>query len=241
MNKPIAGDWYKILSQDDGILRFTERHVDPYAVGDFWLVEGEERDLVVDTGSGIVPPIPVIRRVSSKPLLAVALNCYYDHAGAWYSFAERACHPLEAAALQNPARENSSFSTYLKEESLAELPWEGFSLVDYRMIGAEPTVLLRDGDEIALGDRTIEVLHVPGRSSGGLALWETATGSLFTSDMLYDGGHGPAWPPDEPDAYDASLKRFRDLPVRTVYPGHYGPFGAERMRSLIDQQLSQLS
>ena len=82
---------------------------------------------------------------------------------------------------------------------------------------------------------------MPGRSPGGMALWEAETGSLFTSDMLYDGDHGLAWPPDDPQAYIASLRRMRNLPVGTVYPGHYGRFDGARMTALIDEQVAQLS
>jgi glyoxylase-like metal-dependent hydrolase (beta-lactamase superfamily II) len=86
----------------------------------------------------------------------------------------------------------------------------------------------------------LEVLHMPGRSPGGIALWEAATGSLFTSDMLYDGKHGLAWPPNDPQSYIASLHRIRDLPVSRVYPGHHGRFDGERMRAVIDEQVADL-
>ncbi len=109
------------------------------------------------------------------------------------------------------------------------------------MVGAEPTRLLEDGDVIDLGNRSLEVLHMPGRSAGGIVLWEARTGSLFTSDMLYDGDHGLVWPPDDPGAYITSLRRMRELPVAWVYPGHYGRFDGARMKALIDQQLVQLS
>jgi glyoxylase-like metal-dependent hydrolase (beta-lactamase superfamily II) len=59
--------------------------------------------------------------------------------------------------------------------------------------------------------------------------------------MLYDGAHGPAWPPENPDLYARSLRRFRDLPVTTVHPGHYGWFARARMLELIDEQLADLS
>lgn len=108
------------------------------------------------------------------------------------------------------------------------------------MSPAAPTRLVEDGDRFELGNRTLEVLHVPGRSPGGLAIWESATGSLFTSDMLYDGDHGAAWPPDNPEAYCASIRRFRDLPVKRVYPGHYGLMERDRMRQVIDEQLAGL-
>jgi glyoxylase-like metal-dependent hydrolase (beta-lactamase superfamily II) len=240
VQKPVAEFWYAIQPQGDGILRLNEIHVDPYAVGDIWLVRGSTRDLVVDTGSGIVPPAPIVAALSDKPTLAVALNCYYDHAGGWHSFVERACHRLDAAALIDPSEESALVSQYLTGGSLAALPRAEYATTDYRMVGAEPTRILENGDVISLGDRSLEVLHVPGRSPGGIALWEAATGSLFTSDMLYDGEHGPAWPPDDPQAYIASLRRMRDLPVSTVYPGHYGRLDGERMATLIDAQVADL-
>ena len=128
----------------------------------------------------------------------------------------------------------------MTDDSLSALPHAGYTTADYSMTGAEPTQLIKDGDIIDLGDRELEVLHLPGRTPGGIALWEAATGSLFTSDMLYDGEQGPAWPSDDPVAYIASLLRLRALPVRQVYPGHYGPFGAERMTALIDEQVADL-
>ena len=241
MTKPVARNWYEAHPLAGGLYRLTECHVDPYAVGDIWLLRGSGRDLVIDAGSGIVSPLSVIRSLSDRPLLAVALNSHYDHAGGWHFFTERACHPLDAAALKTPTCENDQVSAYLTDDSLSALPSDGYSTSDYRMMGAEPTLLLRDGDRIDLGDRSLEVLHLPGRSPGGLALWDSATGGLFTSDMLYDGDHGLAWPPPDPHAYCASLRRIRDLPVTLVYPGHYGQFDAARMRALIDQQLAELS
>ena len=240
VEKPVVEFWFAIQPQGDDIIRFGEIYADPYAVGDMWLVRGLERDLVVDTGSGIVPPAPIVEAVSGKPVLAVALNCYYDHAGGWYSFAERACHPLDGPALIDPTEETSLVSKYLTDEALSALPRAGYSTADYRMVGAEPTRLLEDGDVIDLGDRFLEVLHMPGRSLGGIALWEAETGSLFTSDMLYDGEHGLAWPPDDPQSYIASLRRMRDLPVSYVYPGHYGRFDGVRMRAVIDEQVAKL-
>lgn len=240
-NKPIAEFWYAVQPQPDAILRFNELHVNPYAVGDIWLIRGTVRDLVIDTGSGIVPPAPLVEAVSGKAVLAVALNCFYDHAGGWHSFADRACHRMDAPRLIDPTEESSLASHYLTDDSLWALPHADYSATEYRMAAAAPTWLLEDGDRIDLGNRLLQVLHTPGRSPGGIVLWEAETGSLFTSDMLYDGAHGTAWPPEEPSAYAASLMRLRALPVSRVYPGHYGPFDEARMRELIDEQLTALA
>ena len=108
------------------------------------------------------------------------------------------------------------------------------------MVGAEPTRLVEEGDQIDLGGRSLEIMHVPGRTSGGIAVWEAATGCLFTSDMLYDGPHGLAWPPGDPSQYARSLRCFRALPVTVVHPGHYGSFDRARMIEIIDEQLADL-
>ena len=239
--KPIAEFWYAIKPQDANILWLREIYVDPYVTGDIWLVRGSERDLVVETGTGIVPPAPVIEALCAKPVIAVAMNCYYDHAGGWHGFAERACHPLDAAALADPSEETSLAPEYLSDEMLSALPRPGYSTADYRMFGAAPTRLLEDGDIIDLGDRVVEVLHLPGRTPGGLGLWEAETGSLFTSDMLYDDPAGIDWTPDDPTAYAASLRRLRALPVSWVHGGHYGRFDGKRMTALIDEQMAGLS
>lgn len=238
--KPIAETWFSVEAYDDAILRFREHHIDSFAVGDIWLVRGEDMDLAIDTGSGIVPPAPLVEAVAGRPVTAVALNCYYDHAGGWHSFSERACHSLEAPELEKPFRENSSVGDYLNDSTLWSLPWEGYQVSDYEMTPARPTRLVDEGDKLDLGNRTLEVLHVPGRSAGGLAIWEAASGNLFTSDMLYDGDHGLAWPPDDPATYCNSLRRMRDLSVVRVYPGHYGTIDRRRMIELIDEQLDDL-
>jgi glyoxylase-like metal-dependent hydrolase (beta-lactamase superfamily II) len=237
--KPVAAAWYDARPADDGVLQIVEQHVDPYAVGDIWLVRGAELAVAADTGSGSLPAGPVVEALCDTPVLAVALTSSYDHAGGWHSFAQRACHRLDAPELRQP-KDADEIHDYLTPDLMSAIPTHRFRLDDYEMPGAEATRLLEDGEVIDLGDREIVVLHTPGRSPGGLCLWEPATAILFSGEILYDGSHGPAWPPDDPPSYCASLRRLRSLPVETVHPGHYGSFDRARMTSLIDEQLEDL-
>jgi len=239
--KPVADIWYSIEACDNDILLLRESHIDPYAVGDIWLVRGRDRDLVVDTGSGMVDPAPLVRAISAKPVTAVALNDSYDHAGGWHNFTERVCHVFDAPALATFNVDSAEVADYLNDDTLWALPRAGYRASDYSLTPAKPTGLVEEGDVFDLGNRSLQVMHVPGRSAGGLALWEAATGSLFTSDMLYDGDHGLAWPPADAEAYCASLRRFRDLPVNRVYPGHYGVMTRDRMIEVIDGQIADLA
>jgi glyoxylase-like metal-dependent hydrolase (beta-lactamase superfamily II) len=91
-----------------------------------------------------------------------------------------------------------------------------------------------DGDVIDLGDRRLEVLHVPGHTPGSIALWEAATGLLFSGDTAYvDARLGF----DDFDAAERSLRRLRDLPVRRVHAGHERSFDGDELRTLLDHLL----
>jgi glyoxylase-like metal-dependent hydrolase (beta-lactamase superfamily II) len=53
------------------------------------------------------------------------------------------------------------------------------------MPASEPTRLLSDGDNIDLGDRIFEVVHLPGVTDGASGLFERASGLLFLAKLLY--------------------------------------------------------
>ncbi|MCP4047861.1 MAG: hypothetical protein GY732_17955, partial [Gammaproteobacteria bacterium] len=55
--KPVADQWFSVDACEDSILMLRETHVDPYTVGDIWIVRGRDCDLVIDTGLGLVSPV----------------------------------------------------------------------------------------------------------------------------------------------------------------------------------------
>ncbi|BBI64454.1 hypothetical protein HSBAA_57600 [Vreelandella sulfidaeris] len=98
---------------------------------------------------------------------------------------------------------------------------------------------LKDGEILDLGNRQWEVIHTPGHSPGGIALWETKTQTLISGDLIYDGPLiEDLWHSDIAD-YAASMRRLRQLPVRTVHGGHFPSFSGQHLRQLIDDWLRQ--
>lgn len=49
-------------------------------------------------------------------------------------------------------------------------------------------ILLKDGDEITFGEITLQVIHTPGHSKGGVSLY--TKGHLFSGDTLFAGSIG---------------------------------------------------
>lgn len=92
-----------------------------------------------------------------------------------------------------------------------------------------PDVLLEDGDTLAAYGVDATILHIPGHSSGSIAVL-TDEGDLFCGDLL-ENKHGPVLNSimDDASAARASLVRLRSLPVRLVYPGHGEPFTLDQV------------
>ncbi|WP_328344939.1 MBL fold metallo-hydrolase [Micromonospora sp. NBC_00421] len=95
---------------------------------------------------------------------------------------------------------------------------------------------LTEGDTVAVGDQTLEVIHVKGHTPGSVALLyrdPAGTPHLFTGDSLFPGGPGGT---TTPEAFaqvmdDLEAKVFGRLPDETwFYPGHGkdSTLGAER-------------
>ena len=229
MAKPVAEDWFEVEQVDEGLLRIRERHVDPYLSGNIWLAEGRERALLIDTGTGIQPLRPFLATITDKPITAVALNCFYDHAGGLHEFDERLAHEADAEAIERPSGASSVADEYVSDAMLLALPYEGYTTDGYAMPAARVTQRLRDGDVIDLGDRVFEVLHTPLQTPGSLCLWEAATGALFTSDVMLMEADGLDLKPRFPEHFDAVMRRLVALPIMTIHGGHYDSFGREAL------------
>ena len=98
---------------------------------------------------------------------------------------------------------------------------------------------MADGDVIDLGDRQFEVLHTPGHSPGGVALWEADTGILFSGDTVYDGPLVEDAYHSNPRDYYLSMKRLHDLPARVVHGGHFPSYDGQRHRRIVRRWLEE--
>ncbi|MBD5195042.1 MAG: MBL fold metallo-hydrolase [Bacteroidales bacterium] len=92
---------------------------------------------------------------------------------------------------------------------------------------------LTDGDIIKIGEGELTVLHVPGHSPGGIALYDKKDGFVISGDSLFAGSIGRTDLPggDMTTLLNSVKSKLMTLPDSTiVYPGH-GPattIGRER-------------
>jgi len=238
MNRAAPQDWYRIQRMGDQVTLIDEPHIQPFYRCNIWHVRGRDRDMLVDSGMGVVSLREWVPLVSERNLTAVASHTHFDHIGCHHEFKDRAVHHAEADILAAPTRTSTLAEPYVTDEIFDLLPPLPYGSADYSVLGAGVTRLLEDGDVIDLGDRHFEVIHTPGHSPGGIALWEAASGILFSGDIVYDGPLIEDTYHSNPHDYHASMVRLFDLPVRVVHGGHFQSYGADRHKDIIREWLT---
>ena len=254
MALPIADRWFEHRSVGEGITLLWEPHVIPLMRCNIWHVRGRDRDLVIDTGMGVASLHDATRHLIDKPVLAVATHTHLDHIGGHHEFEETAVHASEVATLTEPEFELSLRNeVYFSAEGRRKLAEAGYTIPDgcmitaipeagydpdrYRLKPARKVRPMEEGMRIDTGDRSFEILHLPGHSPGSMGLWEAETGTLFSGDALYDGPLLDQLEGCDIAAYIRTMERLRDLPVNVVHGGHDPSFGRARMIALIDDYL----
>ena len=226
------GNWYETIRFADDVTLIHEPHIKPFFRCNMWHVRGRDRDLLFDSGLGFVPLRRHVALLSERTLLCVASHTHFDHIGAHHEFSHRAVHAAEAAILADPRAALTLADRYAGDDMFDRQPL-GWSAATYKVPAAFASQILGAGELIDLGDRRFEVIHTPGHSPGGIALWEAATGTLLSGDIIYDGPLiDDAYHSDHED-YLASLDAVAHLPALVIHGGHFPSFGPTRLVQLV--------
>ncbi|MGH9452668.1 MAG: MBL fold metallo-hydrolase [Terriglobia bacterium] len=222
---------------------FGGRHLFQYLlVGD--------NTLLVDTGLAYTPErtiFPALKKLGIKPgqiKLAITTHADGDHQGGndaikrespqtWLS-----CGKADRAMVEDPRTLWDQRYNFLKQDYGVGIdpnpsPDAGRPRrMDVCFTGGEP-VRVRD-------DWHVEVLHVPGHSHGHLALLDRKQKAAFAGDAI----HGRGCPKADGtmalpvtyyyvDAYLSTLTLFENLPIETLYTGHWPTMHGAEIRDFI--------
>ena len=250
----VADRWFEMRRIDDDITLLWEPHVVPLMRCNIWHLRGRDRDLMIDTGMGVGSLREAARDLLEKPVTAVATHTHVDHVGGHHEFEDNLVHAAEADDLRNPKGRNTlRYAEYdpaaiamlaragyvLDGDLITALPHAGYDMDSFATLPATVGRAVEDGEVVDLGDRHLEVLHLPGHSPGSMGLWEAETGTLFSGDAIYDGplldelGHSNI------ADYIRTMHRLRALPVSVVHGGHDPSFGRARLVELVDAYLAR--
>ncbi|HEX2950261.1 MAG TPA: MBL fold metallo-hydrolase, partial [Armatimonadota bacterium] len=221
MTISLADPWFTIEPIDAATIAISE--YGHWEETHAYLVIGKERAALIDTGLGVSPIDTVVQALTTLPITVLTTHVHWDHIGGHGAFPEIAVHPDERAWLEEAFPIPVSIvRRQLMREPFRIAPPAGFDISHYTPFRGKATRLLRDGDGIDLGGRTLKAIHTPGHSPGHLCFYEQARGYLFTGDLLYAGTLYANYPSTDPAQFAASTAPLVDLPWLTrILPGHH--------------------
>ncbi len=107
--------------------------------------------------------------------------------------------------------------------------------LDAERFGVDADLTLEDGDQIAVGEELLRVVHIPGHTPGSLAFRLPADGgahAALVGDAIFPGGPGHTRSPEDLSlSLDSLARTVFTWPDETIlHPGHGGEtaVGAER-------------
>ncbi len=218
-------DWFDVYRLGEGTYAIYEPNQFEEAI--CYLVEGTDRAVLIDAGTGIGDVTQVVDQLTDLPVSVVLTHEHYDHVGQAYRFDEIVAFEDSAALWTLRAgRDNPSLRRYLTDEYLWKPLPEGFDPASWTIPSLVPTGYIHDGDVIDLGDRELEVIYTPGHSPGSVCLLDRANRMMWTGDLFFP---GPLYAYSEDvdlDLYVASLNTIANLvgDFDYVLSGHNDPW-----------------
>jgi glyoxylase-like metal-dependent hydrolase (beta-lactamase superfamily II) len=186
-----------------------------------YLVEGEERAILFDTGMGIANIREEVMALTERPITVVNSHSHWDHVGDNYRFPLIAIHYAEAHLLREGVS-TQELRQEMRWEMFLQPPPVGFDPSQYKVSPSRASLLLDEGSPLDLGKRTLTVLHTPGHSPGSICLLEEKEGLLFSGDTAYAGVLYAQLPESDFDLYRQSMERLATLvpQLSLLLPGH---------------------
>jgi glyoxylase-like metal-dependent hydrolase (beta-lactamase superfamily II) len=205
---PAADPWFEVYRVVPGVFAIYEPHQAEETIG--YLITGQKKVLLFDTGMGIGDLPRVVKQLTSLPIVVLNSHTHNDHVGGDWQF--ETVYGMDTDFTRTNAKGS-------RDDAQAEigagmicgaLP-KGFGEKNYETRPWKISHFLHGGEKIDLGGRRLEVIATPGHTPDAISLLDRRNGLLFTGDTYYP---APIWlyrPETDLAAYVASVKKLAAL------------------------------
>lgn len=145
----------------------------------FFLLEGNERAVLIDSGVNCPNAADLVRSLTDKPVILLNTHGDGDHTSGTLGFTEIYIHPLDYRYCD------------VKDRYPGVLPIE-----------------IADGDIIELGNRPLRIIHIPGHTKGSVAILDINNRILFAGDSVQKGHIYMFGSKREPEKFASSLDKL---------------------------------
>ena len=216
--------WFKVYHAGDQVIAIFE----PYNFEEVisYLILGRDTALLFDTGMGLDAISPLIKQLTKLPVIVINSHTHFDHIGGNYEF--RNILAMKTDFTIKHAQYGYRHNDIKEEVTKASLCLQQLPSIDTAHYYTKPfkiTRFVKDGDEIDLGKRRLQIIAIAGHAPDAIGLFDKANGYLWTGDSFYEGpiylfGEGTSLV-----AYEKSVARLAQIcsGLKKVFPSHNNP------------------
>lgn len=218
----VADAWFEVYRVQPGVFAIYEPHQSEEVIS--YLILGEKRAVLFDTGMGISDIKRVTAELTPLPVSVVNSHTHNDHVGGNWLFNDVYGMDTDFTRASAKGSRDDAQAEIAPGEICGALP-AGFDAAAYATKPFHITHWLRDGDKIDLGGRVLQIVATPGHTPDAISLLDEKHGLLFTGDTYYPGPIFLYRPETDLDAYEASIKKMIALApkLKLLLPAHNVP------------------
>ena len=197
---------HRVIQMDEHTWRIEEYNATASVY--MYLLEGEERALLIDTGFGTIPLKQITEAYTQKPISVILTHGHVDHIGGTSFFENVWIHPADKSVYkEHGAKEVRSIFVDLEQ---AWYPVRD-SLLE-----------IEENRCVDLGGRPITIIDAPGHTKGSICVYDEKRKWLFTgdtfceADVLLQFEHS-----DTVETFKNTINNLKRIDFTETWPAHH--------------------
>ena len=232
--------WFEVYRVRPGVFAIYEPHQFEEVIS--YLITGEKRALLFDTGIGVGKMRAVVENLTKLPVIVLNSHTHFDHVGGNAEFSEIYGEDIPYSRGNAKGQMNEySRDALIPERICGKLPG-GVKAEAYATRPWKVTHVVHDEERIDLGGRELEILFTPGHTPDALSLLDRKNGLLFTGDTYYPGPIYLFVPETDLAAYTRSITRLAALSpqLSLLLPAHNVPVADPKALRAVEAALKKV-
>lgn len=231
-------DWYELEEIASDVFQLTEARA--ALPCNSFVVRDDEDAILIDTGLGVGDLHRTVADLVDVEPRVLLTHSHWDHIGAAHQFTDVVVDARERTEDGRVTIDTLS-DEFVDRPSQFVANWrtlgesfpDGFEPASYDIEAAGNVGTVAPGDELVVGDRTLELIAIPGHSPGQLGALDERAGILYGADVIGIGGSLYAHFQDSDvaayvDTFERLVDRHDAGAFDVLATGHNDPYrGAE--------------
>jgi len=163
----IKDPWFEVYRIRPGVFAIYEPHQSEEVI--CYLILGQKRAVLFDTGMGISNIKQVAEGLTSLPITILNSHTHDDHVGDNWRFSDIYEMDTDFTRTNAKGSKKDAQAEIAPGEVCGELP-AGFKAAEYSTKPFHISHWIHDHDKVDLGGRTLEVIATPGHTPDSIAL-----------------------------------------------------------------------